>query len=172
MSSEAGEAICREMLKDHFVVSPSFASKMKTTTEARSKFLVTDIREAGKPFVEDGWAERKKTGTWLLQCDEIINISLPLAQRYDEKNINNKSATLQLNVTDGHTSIMAIVREPIDNLRPNSAPGIKLVIHEAPISHGVILLNQSTCFVCGGWSERLVHNQNVATSLLLTKGAK
>ena len=87
------EEICADIATDLFIVSPEFVGKCRSgvgeaaprhvlAERVKTAFFTADIRDAGRPFIEEAWAEKESTGEWVLQCDEIVNISLPLGERY------------------------------------------------------------------------------------------
>lgn len=123
--------------------------------------LDTDIKQIGLPVLSKEINKLQIT-EMVLQINKIRNISAPKA------NENSQAAPrmLKLVLTDGETYGQAIEVSSINVIGVNKTPpGSKILIRNAKISNGFILLNNSNCHVLGGKVPNLYEKWELAKSV-------
>ncbi|KAF5206551.1 Recq-mediated genome instability protein [Thalictrum thalictroides] len=105
-------------------------------------------------------------GPFVLQVDEIINITRPLRDRYQNAAAGHNRC-LKLSMTDGVQRVFGIEYRPIKNLDVLAPAGLKVSIHNVHIRRGLLVLVPEVLEVLGGSVEdldaarkRLVHEVN------------
>ncbi|CAM8922104.1 unnamed protein product [Rhodiola kirilowii] len=93
-------------------------------------------------------------GPFVLQVDEIVNISCPLRQRYHKAAPGNKRC-LKLSMTDGINRVFGMEYRPIKDLDVSSPAGLKVAIQNVHVRHGLLMLVPEVCEVLGGMVEDL-----------------
>ncbi|CAG9856621.1 unnamed protein product [Phyllotreta striolata] len=108
--------------------------------------LNTDLKEICKPVLHECLPNNSIQNV-VLQIQKIRNISAPKANEESQA----APRMLKLTLTDGETYIQAIELSPIGNVSlKNTPPGTKLLIDNAKIHSGFILLTPQNCKTLGG----------------------
>ncbi|EYU23066.1 hypothetical protein MIMGU_mgv1a004176mg [Erythranthe guttata] len=93
-------------------------------------------------------------GPFVLQVDEIVNISCPLRGRYQNLPPGNKRC-LKLSMTDGVQRVYGMEYRPINGLQVLAAAGFKVVVCNVNIRHGMLMLVPEALEVLGGSVEEM-----------------
>ncbi|XP_018579171.1 tudor domain-containing protein 3 isoform X2 [Anoplophora glabripennis] len=127
--------------------------------------LNIDLKEIGSPVLTKELA-KQRTSKLVLQIQKIRNISAPKA------NEDSQAAPrmLKLVLTDGDNHVQAIEITTINSIsRNNTPPGTKILINNASVVSGYILLNSNNCTVLGGKVPHLVEKWEIARSIQRNK---
>ncbi|KAL2935746.1 RecQ-mediated genome instability protein 1 [Bienertia sinuspersici] len=105
-------------------------------------------------------------GPYVLQVDEVINISCPLRERYKNAPAGVKRC-LKLSMTDGVQRVFGMEYRPIKSLEALAPAGFKVVIQNVNVRRGLLMLVPEVIETLGGSVEeleaarqRLVHEVN------------
>ncbi|GMH31499.1 hypothetical protein Nepgr_033342 [Nepenthes gracilis] len=105
-------------------------------------------------------------GPFVLQVDEIVNISCSLRQRYLDAPAGPKRC-LKLSMTDGIQRLFGMEYRPIKDLEVLAPAGFKVVIRNVNVRRGLLMLVPEVVEVLGGCvaeleaaRQRLVHEVN------------
>lgn len=123
------------------------------------------MKEIGSPVLTKELA-KQKTSKFVLQIQKIRNISAPKA------NEDSQAAPrmLKLILTDGDSHVQAVELNAINSIsRNHTPPGTKLLINNASVTGGYILLNSSCCKVLGGRVPHLIEKWEIAKSIQRNK---
>ncbi|XP_020548723.1 recQ-mediated genome instability protein 1 [Sesamum indicum] len=93
-------------------------------------------------------------GPFVLQVDEIVNISCPLRGRYQNAASGIKRC-LKLSMTDGVQRVFGMEYRPIKDLEVLAPAGLKVAICNVNVRHGLLLLVPEALEVLGGTVEEL-----------------
>ncbi|WOH05173.1 hypothetical protein DCAR_0624587 [Daucus carota subsp. sativus] len=93
-------------------------------------------------------------GPFVLQVDEIVNISRPLKGRYQTAASGHKRC-LKLSMTDGVQRVFGMEYRPIKNLEVLAPAGMKVVVCNVNVRHGILMLVPEVLEVLGGHVEEL-----------------
>ncbi|CAN4096213.1 unnamed protein product [Withania somnifera] len=93
-------------------------------------------------------------GPFVLQVDEIVNISCPLRDRYQKAAAGLKRC-LKLSMTDGIQHVFGMEYRPIKDLDVLAPSGLKVAICNVHIRHGLLMLVPEVIEVLGGMVEEL-----------------
>ncbi|KAL3839117.1 hypothetical protein ACJIZ3_023708 [Penstemon smallii] len=93
-------------------------------------------------------------GPFVLQVDEIVNISGPLRGRYQNAAPGIKRC-LKLSMTDGVQRVFGMEYRPINDLEALAPAGLKIAICNVNIRHGMLMLVPEVLAVLGGSVEEL-----------------
>ncbi|XP_076897994.1 recQ-mediated genome instability protein 1 isoform X2 [Bidens hawaiensis] len=93
-------------------------------------------------------------GPFVLQVDEIVNISQPLRERYKKANPGSKRC-LKLSMTDGVQRVFGMEYQPIKDLDALAPAGLKVAISNVNVRHGLIMLVPEVIQILGGSVEEL-----------------
>ncbi|XP_076891791.1 recQ-mediated genome instability protein 1-like [Bidens hawaiensis] len=93
-------------------------------------------------------------GPFVLQVDEIVNISQPLRERYKKANPGLKRC-LKLSMTDGVQRVFGMEYQPIKDLDALAPAGLKVAISNVNVRHGLVMLVPEVIQVLGGSVEEL-----------------
>ncbi|WJX53879.1 recQ-mediated genome instability protein 1 [Trifolium repens] len=130
------------------------ATKAKLCFE---QFLFSDLNFCGSgvlpPNVESMHLD-VLPGPYVLQVDEILNITCPLRSRYQEAPPGLKRC-LKLSMTDGIQRVFGMEYRPIKALEVCASSGLKVVISNVQVRRGLLMLVPETIEVLGGLVERL-----------------
>ncbi|CBI15702.3 hypothetical protein VitviT2T_025643 [Vitis vinifera] len=150
---------------------PGFASldvagKAKLCFE---QFLCSDMNYSGAgvlPQNVDSMHLVDLAGPFVLQVDEIVNISAPLRGRYQNAASGIKRC-LKLSMTDGIQRVFGMEYRPIKDIEVLAPAGLKIAICNVNIRHGLFMLVPEVFEILGGSVEeleaarqRLVHEVN------------
>ncbi|KAJ6410449.1 hypothetical protein OIU84_007238 [Salix udensis] len=114
-----------------------------------AQFLISDMNQCGAgvlPPNVDSMHLADLPGPFVLQVDEIVNISCPLKGRYQDTNVGVKRC-LKLSMTDGVQRVYGMEYRPIKDL--------KVAICNVHIRHGLLMLVPEALEVLGGVVEEL-----------------
>ncbi|PNY09273.1 recQ-mediated genome instability protein 1-like [Trifolium pratense] len=130
------------------------ATKAKLCFE---QFLFSDLNFCGSgvlpPNVESMHLD-VLPGPYVLQVDEILNITCPLRSRYQEAPPGLKRC-LKLSMTDGIQRVFGMEYRPIKALDVCASSGLKVAISNVQVRRGLLMLVPETIEVLGGLVERL-----------------
>lgn len=121
------------------------------------QFLVSDMNYAGAgvlPENVDSMHLVDLPGPYVLQVDEIVNISCTLKGRYQTAPANIKRC-LKLSMTDGVQRVFGMEYRPIKDLEVLSPAGLKVVICNVSVRRGLLMLVPEAFEVLGGLVEEL-----------------
>ncbi|RAL47479.1 unnamed protein product [Cuscuta campestris] len=93
-------------------------------------------------------------GPFVLQVDEIINISCPLRGRYQEAPAGIKRC-LKLSMIDGIQRVFGMEYRPLKGLNAMAPAGIKVSICNVSVRHGLLLLVPEVFEILGGMVDEL-----------------
>ncbi|KAL0441899.1 UNVERIFIED_CONTAM: RecQ-mediatedinstability protein 1 [Sesamum radiatum] len=93
-------------------------------------------------------------GPFVLQVDEIVNISCPLRGRYQNAASGIKRC-LKLSMTDGVQRVFGMEYRPIKDLEVLAPAGLKVAICNVNVRHGLLMLVPEVLEVLGGTVEEL-----------------
>ncbi|KAL0355067.1 UNVERIFIED_CONTAM: RecQ-mediatedinstability protein 1 [Sesamum radiatum] len=93
-------------------------------------------------------------GPFVLQVDEIVNISCPLRGRYQNAASGIKRC-LKLSMTDGVQRVFGMEYRPIKDLEVLAPAGLKVAICNVNVRHGLLMLVPEVFEVLGGTVEEL-----------------
>ncbi|XP_008346667.3 recQ-mediated genome instability protein 1 isoform X2 [Malus domestica] len=121
------------------------------------QFLVSDMNRTGGGVLPENVASLHLVdlpGPYVLQVDEIVNISNPLKNRYQKTAVGLKRC-LKLSLTDGVQRVIAMEYRPIQALEALAPAGLKIAICNVHIRHGLLMLVPECIEVLGGLVEEL-----------------
>ncbi|KAL3629753.1 recQ-mediated genome instability protein 1 [Castilleja foliolosa] len=121
------------------------------------QFLCSDMNYCGAGILPKGVHTLNLVdlkGPFVLQVDEIVNISCPLRLRYHNAG-PGKGRCLKLSMTDGVQRVFGMEYRPINDLRPLSPAGLKIAVCNVQIRHGLLMLVPEVVQVLGGSVEEL-----------------
>ncbi|KAL0415640.1 UNVERIFIED_CONTAM: RecQ-mediatedinstability protein 1 [Sesamum latifolium] len=93
-------------------------------------------------------------GPFVLQVDEIVNISCPLRGRYQNAASGIKRC-LKLSMTDGIQRVFGMEYRPVKDLEVLAPAGLKVAICNVNVRHGLLMLVPEVLEVLGGTVEEL-----------------
>ncbi|PIN23588.1 hypothetical protein CDL12_03687 [Handroanthus impetiginosus] len=121
------------------------------------QFLLSDMNSCGAgvlpPNVHSLHLVDLK-GPFVLQVDEIVNISCPLRGRYQNAAPGIKRC-LKLSMTDGVQRVFGMEYRPIKDLEVLAPAGLKVAVCNVNIRHGLLMLVPEVLEVLGGTVEEL-----------------
>ncbi|KAI7756742.1 hypothetical protein M8C21_009973 [Ambrosia artemisiifolia] len=103
--------------------------------------LPADVKDMSNGFLE---------GPFLLQVDEIVDISQPLPDRYKNVPSDGVDSLLKLSMTDGGQRVFGLVCQRIEGLHTSASSGLKVAISNATVRRGIIMLHKEVLTVLGG----------------------
>ncbi|KAG2410742.1 RecQ-mediated genome instability protein [Vigna angularis] len=130
------------------------AAKAKRCFE---QFLFADMNLCGAgvlPPAVDSMHLRVLPGPYVLQVDEIINITCPLRGRYEQAPPGPKRC-LKLSMTDGVQRVFGMEYRPIKALEVCAPSGLKVAISNVHVRRGLLMLVPEVIEVLGGLVEEL-----------------
>ncbi|PSS07647.1 RecQ-mediated genome instability protein like [Actinidia chinensis var. chinensis] len=142
------------------------ATKAKLCFE---QFLYSDMNYSGGGILPEDMHNMHLVdldGPFILQVDEIVNISCPLKGRYQNA-LSGLKRCLKLSMTDGVQRVFGMEYRPIKGLEVLALAGLKVAICNVNIRRGLLMLVPEVFEVLGGQVEdleaarqRLVHEVN------------
>ncbi|KAG9445874.1 hypothetical protein H6P81_012002 [Aristolochia fimbriata] len=120
-------------------------------------FLYSDMNSSGGGVLPVGVLAMhcvELVGPFLLQVDEIINISSPLRERYRSAHAGIKRC-LKLSMTDGCQRVFGMEYRPVKDLDVLSPAGLKICVRNVQIRRGLLMLVPEIVDVLGGSVEDL-----------------
>ncbi|XP_071722694.1 recQ-mediated genome instability protein 1-like [Rutidosis leptorrhynchoides] len=121
------------------------------------QFLFSDMNRSGGGVLPENVHTLNMVdlkGPFVLQVDEIVNISCPLRGRYQETPPGIKRC-LKLSMTDGVQRVFAMEYKPINDLKVFSPAGLKVAICNVHVRRGLLMLVPEAFTVLGGMVEEL-----------------
>ncbi|KAM0864641.1 hypothetical protein ACQ4PT_043799 [Festuca glaucescens] len=131
-------------------------------TEAQGRrcfeqFLFADMNVCGAGVLPEGVGGMDAAvldGPFVLQVDEIVNMSNPLRERYRDAHAGPKRC-LKLSMTDGIQRIYGMEYRPIKDLQVLAPVGFKIVIRNVHIKRGLLMLVPEVIDILGGVVDEL-----------------
>lgn len=139
---------------------PGFSGNSDDLVKAKicfQQFLNVDMNFCGAGVLPSNVASLHLVdlkGPFVLQVDEIVNISCPLKDRYKEMAAGVKRC-LKLSMTDGVQRISGMEYRPIKALEVLSPAGMKVAICNVNVRRGILMLVPEVIEVLGGKVEEL-----------------
>ncbi|KAM7254036.1 hypothetical protein ACFE04_028659 [Oxalis oulophora] len=93
-------------------------------------------------------------GPFVLQVDEIVNISCPIRARYHDAP-SGIQRCLKLSMTDGVQRVFGMEYRPINDLKVFSPAGLKVAVCNVHVRRGLLMLVPEAFEVLGGFVEEL-----------------
>ncbi|XP_054803360.1 recQ-mediated genome instability protein 1-like [Prosopis cineraria] len=121
------------------------------------QFLFSDMNYCGSgvlPANVDSMHLVDLPGPYVLQVDEIINISCPLRGRYQQATPGHKRC-LKLSMTDGIQRVFGMEYRPVHALEVCALAGLKVAICNVHVRHGLLMLVPETIEILGGLVKQL-----------------
>uniref|UniRef100_A0ACD5UPU7 Uncharacterized protein n=1 Tax=Avena sativa TaxID=4498 RepID=A0ACD5UPU7_AVESA len=121
------------------------------------QFLFADMNVCGAGVLPEGVGGMDATvldGPFVLQVDEIVNISTPLRERYRDAHPGPKRC-LKLSMTDGIQRIYGMEYRPIKDLQVLAPAGFKIVLRNVHIKRGLLMLVPEVIEILGGVVDEL-----------------
>ncbi|XP_075517116.1 recQ-mediated genome instability protein 1 [Primulina tabacum] len=121
------------------------------------KFLCSDMNYCGAGVLPSNVHTLNLVdlkGPFVLQVDEIVNISCPLRGRYQNAGPGIKRC-LKLSMTDGVQRVFGMEYRPIKDLEVMSPAGLKIVLLNVNVRHGLLMLVPEVLEVLGGSVDEL-----------------
>ncbi|KAJ8919363.1 hypothetical protein NQ315_016455 [Exocentrus adspersus] len=138
---------------------------IKNYNKVLGSALNTDLKEIGNPILSKELI-KENTSKLVLQIQKIRNISAPKANEESQA----APRMLKLILTDGDSNTQALEISTINSIsRNHTPPGTKLLINNAAIVSGYILLDPTNCSVLGGKVPHLVEKWEIAKSIQRNK---
>ncbi|XP_018675447.2 recQ-mediated genome instability protein 1-like isoform X2 [Musa acuminata AAA Group] len=121
------------------------------------QFLLSDMNVSGAGVLPENVHLMHKIeleGPFVVQVDEIVNISAPLRERYHDTPAGCKRC-LKLSITDGVQRVFGMEYRPIKELEVLAASGLKVVLRNVHIRRGLLLLVPEAFAILGGMADEL-----------------
>ncbi|GLU18573.1 hypothetical protein SLE2022_348650 [Rubroshorea leprosula] len=121
------------------------------------QFLFSDMNYSGGGVLPENVESMHLVdlaGPFVLQVDEMVNISCPLRSRYQDAASGVKRC-LKLSMTDGVQRVFGMEYRPIKCLEVLASAGLKVAICNVHIRHGLLMLVPEALEVLGGVVEEL-----------------
>ncbi|KAG2565797.1 recQ-mediated genome instability protein 1-like [Panicum virgatum] len=121
------------------------------------QFLFADMNACGAGVLPEGVGSMHAAvldGPFVLQVDEIVNMSAPLKERYRDAHAGPKRC-LKLSMTDGIQRIFGMEYRPIKDLAVLAPAGLKIIIRNVHIRRGLLVLVPEVIDILGGIADEL-----------------
>ncbi|KAL6650706.1 hypothetical protein ACP70R_009631 [Stipagrostis hirtigluma subsp. patula] len=121
------------------------------------QFLFADMNACGAGVLPEGVASMHAAvldGPFVLQVDEIVNMSAPLRERYRDAHAGPKRC-LKLSMTDGIQRVFGMEYRPIKDLQVLAPAGLKIVVRNVHIRRGLLILVPEVIEILGGLVDEL-----------------
>ncbi|XP_020577271.1 recQ-mediated genome instability protein 1 [Phalaenopsis equestris] len=121
------------------------------------QFLSADMNCCGAGILPENVHFMNKMeleGPFVLQVDEVTNVSCPLRERYHDSPAGLKRC-LKLSLSDGMEHVFGMEYRPIPDLHVLSPAGMKIIIQNVQIRRGLFVLVPEVVDVLGGLVEDL-----------------
>ncbi|XP_021775834.1 recQ-mediated genome instability protein 1-like [Chenopodium quinoa] len=138
---------------------PGFAN-FDVETKAKlcfGQFLNSDMNYSGAGILPENLKDLHLvdlTGPFVLQVDEVVNISCPLRERYKNATSGHKRC-LKLSMTDGVQRVFGMEYRPIKSIEALAPAGFKVVIRDVNVRRGILMLVPEVLEILGGSVEEL-----------------
>ncbi|KJH51532.1 hypothetical protein DICVIV_02269 [Dictyocaulus viviparus] len=111
-----------------------------------------DIHDFGEPCLSICVNKKTLTGPVVLQLSRYRNVSQPKLK----EGVCRSDDVARVSLTDGHTSVSALILENIRGINADSPPGVKLLLSGViTLENGFFILTPSNVTVIGGRVEKL-----------------
>ncbi|XP_076252663.1 uncharacterized protein LOC143191463 isoform X1 [Rhynchophorus ferrugineus] len=139
----------------------SESGTLKDRKKILENALNSDLKSIGKPVLATE-LHKSRLSKIVLQIQKIRNVSAPKAK----ENSQAAPRMLKITLTDGDSYVQAIEIYTISSIsRESTAPGTKVLINDAIIVSGYLLINPQNCKLLGGQVEHLYDKWVVAKSV-------
>nr|CAB3486868.1 unnamed protein product [Digitaria exilis] len=121
------------------------------------QFVFADMNRCGAGVLPEGVGSMHAAvldGPFVLQVDEIVNVSVPLKGRYHDAHAGPKRC-LKLSMTDGIQHIYGMEYRPVKDLAVLAPAGLKIVIKNVHIRRGVLMIVPEVIEILGGVVDEL-----------------
>uniref|UniRef100_A0A804MH82 RecQ-mediated genome instability protein 1 n=2 Tax=Zea mays TaxID=4577 RepID=A0A804MH82_MAIZE len=121
------------------------------------QFLFADMNSCGAGVLPEGVGGMHAEfldGPFVLQVDEVVNISVPLKERYREAPAGPKRC-LKLSMTDGIRHIFGMEYRPIKDLTVLAPAGLKIIVRNVHTRRGLLMLVPEAVEILGGVVDEL-----------------
>ncbi|XP_057516758.1 recQ-mediated genome instability protein 1 isoform X2 [Amaranthus tricolor] len=121
------------------------------------QFLYSDMRYSGAASLPENVHQLHNVdlpGPFVLQVDEVINISCSLRERYKNAPPGLKRC-LKLSMTDGVQHVFGMEYRPIKSLEVLVPAGFKVVIQNVHVRRGLLMLVPEVLEILGGCVDEL-----------------
>ncbi|CAI0548108.1 unnamed protein product [Linum tenue] len=158
--SRMGLRLKREWLDSCLGGLGSSVQHLDVTGKARhcfDKFLISNLNYCGAgvlPLNVDAMHLVDLPGPFVLQVDEIVNLSAPLKSRYEDAHCGLKRC-LKLSMTDGVQRVFGIEYRPIRDLKVLAPAGFKMALRNVHVRRGLLMLVPEVLEILGGMVEEL-----------------
>ncbi|VDK82417.1 unnamed protein product [Litomosoides sigmodontis] len=156
-----GWSINGKQLSD-FIDEP--LSQIQDVNRLKKLLLDADMRDYALPMLSDRINKqlREFMGPLVVQLSKNRNISYP---RYSEA--THTDGLIKIQLSDGFSSVKALLFEPIPMLNTQTPPGTKLrLVGKIPMENGMLLINETNCQVLGGSVQKMVEKWNMEKNWL------
>ncbi|OZC05218.1 iron-sulfur cluster assembly accessory protein [Onchocerca flexuosa] len=133
--------------------------RIQDVNQLKKQLLDADMREYALPLLSDRINKQlgEFKGPLIVQVIKQRNVSYP---KYSET--VHTDGLIKIQLSDGFSSIQALLFEPIPKLNAGTPPGTKVrLIGKIPIENGMLLINETNCQVLGGNVEKMVEKWNL-----------
>lgn len=121
----------------------------------------SDFKEICNPILSTELS-KERISKIVLQIQKIRNIAAPKANEESQA----APRLLKLSLTDGETYVQALEISPLNSIsRNNTPPGTKLLINNAKVSLGYLLLTPQNCSLLGGRVPALIEKWELAKTI-------
>eukprot|EP00240_Pyramimonas_obovata_P014112 CAMPEP_0118949916 /NCGR_PEP_ID=MMETSP1169-20130426/50465_1 /TAXON_ID=36882 /ORGANISM="Pyramimonas obovata, Strain CCMP722" /LENGTH=211 /DNA_ID=CAMNT_0006896645 /DNA_START=17 /DNA_END=648 /DNA_ORIENTATION=+ len=130
--------------------------------DVKKALLDADLRQIGESALPDNVNRVGKStikGNFVLQLMAVDDVSQPSAASGGSS--GGKHRMLRLKVTDGKMTAVAVEYRPVGQLNSDLPPGTKLLITDAHIQSGIIMLQEKMMKVLGGRVDALLEEWEV-----------
>uniref|UniRef100_A0A1I7VC97 Tudor domain-containing protein n=1 Tax=Loa loa TaxID=7209 RepID=A0A1I7VC97_LOALO len=134
-------------------------SRIQDVNQLKKQLLDADIREYAFPLLSDRIDKQlgEFKGPLVVQIVKQRNVSY---SKYSE--VTHTDGLIKIKLSDGFSSIHALLFQPIPKLNAETPPGTKVcLIGKIPIENGMLLINGTNCQVLGGHVEKMVEKWNM-----------
>uniref|UniRef100_A0A1I7TYM3 Survival of motor neuron-related-splicing factor 30 n=1 Tax=Caenorhabditis tropicalis TaxID=1561998 RepID=A0A1I7TYM3_9PELO len=168
-----------QLLKDGWNINETQVSQLfddeilpKTAQEIIKTILNEDLRHFGETAIINKKEESVFEGPCVLQLLRYRNVSVPRIK--EELNQTDPAhSIIRLFLTDGHTSVSAILLNSIPGITSETPPGTKiLIIGSVPIEANFLILERKNVKILGGRVEEMIEKWNVEKSSVRADGFK
>ncbi|VDP12657.1 unnamed protein product [Onchocerca flexuosa] len=138
--------------------------RIQDVNQLKKQLLDADMREYALPLLSDRINKQlgEFKGPLIVQVIKQRNVSYP---KYSET--VHTDGLIKIQLSDGFSSIQALLFEPIPKLNAGTPPGTKVrLIGKIPIENGMLLINETNCQVLGGNVEKMVEKWNLEKNWL------
>uniref|UniRef100_A0A0R3RVW2 Iron-sulfur cluster assembly 1 homolog, mitochondrial n=1 Tax=Elaeophora elaphi TaxID=1147741 RepID=A0A0R3RVW2_9BILA len=139
-------------------------SRIQDVNQLKRQLLDADMHEYALPLLSERINRQlgEFKGPLVVQVVKPRNVSYP---KYSET--THTDGLVKIQISDGFSSIQALLFEPIPKLNAETPPGTKLcLVGKIPIENGMLLINGINCQVLGGNVEKMIEKWNMKKNWL------